>query len=66
MVFVCDFTVFRNNWLLGCILEVFNDGFGLVRTARIRTKHSILVRLITKLILLYSTNDSEPNQSDLL
>ena len=65
MVLVCDFPVPRNNWLLGRILEVFPDNSGLVHTARIRTKHSILVRPITKLILSYSTDDSEASQSDL-
>ena len=51
MTLMCDFTFPRNNWLLGRILEVFPDDSGLVRTARIRTKLSILVRPITKLIL---------------
>ena len=65
MTLMCDFTVTRNNWRLGRILEVFPDDSGLVSTARIRTKLSILVRPITKLIFLHSTNDSESNQSDL-
>ena len=52
MVIVCDYSMPHTNWLLGRVLETFSDDSGLVRNTRIRTKHSILLRPIPKLVYL--------------
>ena len=54
MVIVSDYSMPRIIWLLGRVLETFSDDCGLVRTARIRTKHSVILCPITKLVYLCS------------
>ena len=51
IVLVVDSTP-RNAWALGRILEVVKDKHGLVRSAKLKTKTSTLVRPVTKLCLL--------------
>ena len=52
VVLVAETTLPRNAWLMGRIIETFPDSNGLVRTARIQTKHSIITRPITKLCVI--------------
>ena len=48
----------RNTWLLGRVMETYPDASGLVRTVKLRTKRSCIVRPITKLTLLHSESSS--------
>lgn len=52
IVLIADSTAPRSSWLLGRVLDIFADKRGFVRSARIKTKTSILERPITKLCLL--------------
>ena len=52
VVLVVDNNLPRNVWLMGRVVEVFPDKSGFVRTARVRTKNSIITRPIVKLVLL--------------
>ena len=52
IVLVADPTAPRGSWPLGIVLETYPDGRGLVRSAKVRTKTSTLVRPVTKLCLL--------------
>ena len=55
IVLVFDDTVPRSSWLLGRVLEVHsNKKDGLVRSVKVKTKTSTLVRPIDKLVLLES------------
>ena len=49
---VCDSSLPRGTWPMGRIIDVFPDSAGHVRTARVKTKDILLVRPITKLVLL--------------
>ena len=42
----------RNEWLMGLILEVMKGRDGLVRSAGVKTASTVLVRPVTKMILL--------------
>ena len=42
----------RNVWPMGLILEVMRSRDGLVRSAHVKTASTVLVRPITKMILL--------------
>ena len=56
IVLVLDDTVPRSSWPLGRVLEVYsNKKDGLVRSVKVKTKTSTLVRPIDKLVLLEST-----------
>jgi len=52
LVLVCDSSLPRGTWPMGRILDVFSDSAGHVRTAKVKTKDTTLVRPITKLVLL--------------
>ena len=53
VVLLLDETVPRGSWPLGRVLEVFpNQSDGLVRSVKLKTKSSILVRPIDKIVLL--------------
>ena len=54
IVLIVDSSLPRNAWLIGCVVETYPDSKGLVRSVRVRTKHSIIVRPITKLYLIVS------------
>ena len=56
LVLVVDAGLPRSHWSLGRVTKVFPGKDGLVRTAEIKTQTSNLVRPITKLCLLESTN----------
>ena len=45
----------RGHWPLGRVLEINTDRDGLVRSARLRTKDSVCLRPITKLVFLEGT-----------
>lgn len=45
----------RNQWMLGRVIETFAGKDGLVRTAKVKTKSSTLVRPVHKLCLLESS-----------
>ncbi|XP_063968669.1 uncharacterized protein LOC135157358 [Lytechinus pictus] len=49
----------RNQWLMGRITETFSGRDGLVRTAKIKTKSSTLVRPVQKLCLIESTEQEK-------
>ena len=59
LVLICDNSLPRATWPTGRILDVFPDSSGHVRTARVKTKDTILVRPITKLVLLLA-QEQEP------
>lgn len=52
VVVIVDSTAPRGSWILGRILETFNDKKGLVRSVRLQTKTSVLERPVTKICLL--------------
>lgn len=53
VVLLLDETLPRGSWPLGRVLEVFpNQSDGLVRSVKLKTKSSILVRPIDKIVLL--------------
>ena len=53
VVLLLDGNLPRSSWPLGRVLEVFpNQSDGLVRSVKLKTKSSILVRLIDKIVLL--------------
>lgn len=52
VVLVADSFLPRNSWMLGRIMRVLPDSKGIVRSAEVRTKTSIIQRPITKLCLL--------------
>ena len=54
---VVDSTAPRGSWLLGKVLETFPDKNGFVRSARLKTKSSIMERPVTKLCLLMAACD---------
>ena len=53
IVLVLDENVPKSCWLLGRILEVYhNKRDGLVRSVKVKTKTSLLVQPVDKLVLL--------------
>jgi hypothetical protein len=58
IVIVIDENAPRSTWLLGRILETFTGSDGLVRSAKVATKTSELVRPIHKLCLLEAVDSS--------
>ena len=52
VVLVVDKTSPRGTWLLGRVIETFPDANNLIRSARVRTKHSVGLRPISKLCLV--------------
>ena len=52
LVMIADEITPRNVWPMGLILEVMKGMDGLVRSARVKTASTVLVRPITKMILL--------------
>nr|XP_054772241.1 uncharacterized protein LOC129280217 [Lytechinus pictus] len=52
LVLVVDQNLPRNLWLLGRVLKTMPDREGLVRSAEIKTRNSVLVRPIAKLCLI--------------
>ena len=52
LVLIMDEKVPRGAWPLGLVLETNVGRDGLVRSARLKTKTSVLVRPISKLVLL--------------
>jgi hypothetical protein len=56
IVILIDNSLPRNDWLLGRIIETYKGSDGKVRSVRVKTKQSELVRPITKLCLLEAVN----------
>ena len=56
VVLVVDKALPRGAWCMGRVIEVYPDSNGLVRTARVRIKHSVVLRPISKLCLIDSNN----------
>ena len=52
VVLVCDENTPRSLWPLGLVVEVKLGRDGIVRTIRVRTKSTELVRPITKIVML--------------
>ena len=53
IVLIVDDTAPRSSWPLGRVVEVYyNTGDGLVRSAKVKTRSSTLVRPTTKIVLL--------------
>lgn len=52
IVLVVDNNTHRNTWLMGKVTEVMKDRNKLVRIAHVKTKHTVLVRPVSKLCLL--------------
>ena len=57
VVLIVDKGLPRNVWLMVRVLETFPDSFGHVRTARVLTKNLVLLRPVTKLVLLKPASD---------
>ena len=51
VVLIADKTP-RNSWLLGRVSETIPDKHGIVRSVRLQTQHSVVVRPVSKLCLL--------------
>ena len=52
VVLVVDKISPRGMWLLGRGIETFADANNLIRSARVRTKHSVVLRPISMLCLI--------------
>ena len=52
VVLIVDDHAPRNSWLMGIVVETYNDRNGLVRSVKIKTKTTTLVRPVVKLCLL--------------
>ena len=52
IILVMDYSLPRNEWTLGRIVQVYPGADGLVRVAKVRTRDTELVRPVTKLCLL--------------
>lgn len=52
VVLVVDYSVPRNQWCLGRIVDVFPGSDGLIRSVQVRTKSALLSRPIQKICLL--------------
>jgi len=52
LVLIVDESTPRSLWPLGIIQDVKLSGDGMVRTVHVRTKTSVLVRPISKIVLL--------------
>ena len=52
VVLIVDVNAPRSSWPLGKVESVYPDGKGLVRTADVKTKSSVLTRPVTKLVLV--------------
>nr|XP_039261943.1 uncharacterized protein LOC120338077 [Styela clava] len=48
----------RNTWLLGRVIETYQDSKGRVRSVGVQTKHSIFQRPVTKLVLLRECDEA--------
>lgn len=59
IVLIVDATAPRGSWILGRVLQTFQDGKGLVRSVQIKTKTSVLERPITKVCLLVDDCSSD-------
>ena len=59
LVLICDVSYPRGVWPLGLIEEVNTSRDGLVRSVRIRTAKTELVRPVTNVVLLEGACDSE-------
>jgi len=57
IVLVVDSSLPHGSWLLGHIIETFPDANNLIRSARLRTKHSVLLRPVSKLCLIMSEDN---------
>lgn len=57
LVLVVDDNAPRNHWLLGRIIEVFVDKYGVVRSCNVKTSNSVLHRPIGKLCLIKSNDE---------
>ena len=56
VVLIVDKALPRGAWCMGRVIEIYPDSNGLVRTARMRTKHLVVLRPISKLCLIDSNN----------
>ena len=54
---IAEPTLPRNAWLMGH-MKTFPDSNGLVVTARIQTKHSVITRPITRLCVIVSKDQN--------
>ena len=52
VVLVVDKSSLCGTWLLGRVIETFPDANNLIRSARVRTKYSVVLRPISKLCLI--------------
>ena len=52
LVLLVDENTPRNLWPLGIVLEVTEGRDGLVRSVRIRTQSTVLIRPVTKIVML--------------
>lgn len=62
IVLIVDATAPRGSWVMGRVLQTFQDGNGLVRSVKIKTQTSILERPITKVCLL--VEDCSPDNQN--
>ena len=64
IVLLIDDDIPRNRWLLGRVLEVFKGSDGNVRTVKVKTGQTTLIRPINKLCLLETVERSEDSQAN--
>jgi len=56
LILLCDENTPRGIWPMGLVQEVFKGGDGLVRSVKVRTKSTTLVRPIVKCVLLEASD----------
>ena len=59
LVLLTDSSMPRNMWLMGKVVKIVPDKKGLVRRVQVRTKSSVLERLINKLVILETDSVDE-------
>ena len=58
VVLIVDDTTPRNSWPMGRVQQVHLDKRGLVRSATVKTKSTILMRPVTKIVMLLEQEDN--------
>ena len=52
VVLICDENTPRSLWPLGLVIEAKQSRDGLVRSVKVRTQSNVLVRPVTKVVML--------------
>jgi hypothetical protein len=57
VVLIADSSTPRNQWLMGKVIQADGDDKGLVRVAHVKTRNSVFVRPVTKLVTLLEVDE---------